>query len=62
MFIKKGISFSPEQVKMKIFEIGDGQKCSQCGMELHPEDSVNGVIACSNGHRNEISLEKTNGK
>lgn len=61
MFIKKGISFTPEQVKMKIFEIGSGQNCIRCGEPLDPSKSLNGVIPCKCGHPNEINLEITNG-
>ncbi len=60
--IKRGISFTPDQVKMQIFEIGDGQKCASCAAPLDPSTSQNGIITCSCGHKNEMSLEKTNAK
>ena len=62
MFIKKGISFTPEQVKMKMFESGDGQQCARCGEKLDPSRSVNGIIPCNCGQPNEIDLEQPNGK
>jgi hypothetical protein len=66
MFIKKGISFSPEQVDMKIFAIGTEQMCLDCGKALDPSNSQNGIIKCTCGYNNptnpNMGSEHSNGK
>jgi methionyl-tRNA synthetase len=62
MFIKKGISFTPEQVQMQIFEVGDAQNCINCGKALDPASFKNGEVLCICGQTNEMNLENTNGK
>lgn len=58
MLVKKGISFSPENVNMQIVDVGTSQKCSDCGVELDVNKAENGLIKCVCGKKNPINLEQ----